>query len=310
MKPIYVITLFILFFISSACLPARSAGGPSGTACYAQTKNGTSFYSAGHDSLLFDGRDMNHVINDIAPCVMIVDKVSGDMQATVLERKRYDSYVCSKTDTATYAVVVKRKVKPGDQLVLGDVITTGPYSNIEGILQDGSDIMFGSNSKVMIGADYCVTPGGIELLWGKIWLKVKKQLGSAKYEVKTERAVHGVRGTVFTIETKIEGSDTLDITKVYEGSVEVSAVNYDKSDLDKSGEELKKINDDYQSGKITAQEMAEKMKPYTENVGKELSEMKLTETVEAGFKCVVGKKGPANPNQSKAMMTAGFDITF
>ena len=300
MKPIYFNILFILFFIISA----------SGTAAYSQTKNGTGFYSGGHDSLLFDGGDMNHVINDIAPCVMIVDKVSGDVQATVLERKRYDSYVCSTTDTATYAVVVKRKVKPGDQLVLGDVITTGPYSNIEGILQDGSDIMFGSNSKVMIGADYCVTPGGINVLLGKLWIKVKKQLGKAKYEIKTERMAIGVRGTEFTIEIKIEGNDTLDITKVYEGTVEVTATNYDESSLEKSGEELKKINDDYQSGKITAQEMAEKMKPYTENVVKELSEMKLTETVEAGYKCVVGKKGVSKSEPIESDDDRWFDVKF
>ncbi len=40
-----------------------------------------------------------------------------------------------------------------------------------------------------------------KLKLGKIWAKVTKSLGSAKFEVTTERAVAGVRGTVFRIDT-------------------------------------------------------------------------------------------------------------
>src|SRR5437667_6033990 len=110
MKTIYFNIIFISLLISGTAFAQRS---------------GTSFYSGGHDSLLIDGADINYVVTDIATCVAKVTRVTGDVQATVLERKRYDSYVCSLTDTATYAVVVKRKVKQGDELVLGDVITTG-----------------------------------------------------------------------------------------------------------------------------------------------------------------------------------------
>jgi hypothetical protein len=39
-----------------------------------------------------------------------------------------------------------------------------------------------------------------KLLFGKLWTKVSKAVGGSKYEITTERAVAGVRGTIFRID--------------------------------------------------------------------------------------------------------------
>ena len=57
----------------------------------------------------------------------------------------------------------------------------------------------------------------VEQVTGKLWINVKKLLGSQKYEVKTERNGGGVRGTIFSIEI----TNDEEIIKVYEGSFEV-----------------------------------------------------------------------------------------
>ena len=62
--------------------------------------------------------------------------------------------------------------------------------------------------------------GQIELGGRKAWAKVSKMVGSeARFEVKTENAVAGVRGTVFRVNVE---EDEATVVKVYEGAVAVS----------------------------------------------------------------------------------------
>ena len=59
-----------------------------------------------------------------------------------------------------------------------------------------------------------IEPGGY-----KAWAKVSKMVGSeARFEVKTENAVAGVRGTVFRVNVE---EDAATVVKVYEGAVVV-----------------------------------------------------------------------------------------
>jgi len=91
----------------------------------------------------------------------------------------------------------------GTKIELGDTLKV-EKGNLKLELNDGSVIMLGEKSKLVINeADF----EGQErkgfsafLEAGKLWTKVKKAVGGAKYEVSTERAVAGVRGTIFRID--------------------------------------------------------------------------------------------------------------
>ncbi|MCU0702298.1 MAG: FecR domain-containing protein [Myxococcaceae bacterium] len=88
---------------------------------------------------------------------------------------------------------------------LGDLITV-QSGNLKLVLTDESVIMLAPGSKLEI------TEAEFEgqerkgfkafLQSGSLWTKVKKAIGGAGYEVSTERAVAGVRGTVFRIDAE------------------------------------------------------------------------------------------------------------
>ena len=94
----------------------------------------------------------------------------------------------------------------GTELELKDTVKLGKGANAKIVLSDESVLMLGSDSTLVIDeAEFA----GLErkgfsasLLVGKVWAKVKKAAAGseAKFEVTTERAVAGVRGTVFRVD--------------------------------------------------------------------------------------------------------------
>ncbi|MEW5742166.1 MAG: FecR family protein [Myxococcota bacterium] len=100
-------------------------------------------------------------------------------------------------DGAAVALAVGTEVELGDTLD----VTKG---NLKFELNDGSVIALAEKSKLEI------TEAEFEgqerkgfsafLKAGSLWTKVKKALGGGKFEVTTERAVAGVRGTIFRID--------------------------------------------------------------------------------------------------------------
>lgn len=94
-------------------------------------------------------------------------------------------------------------LKVGSSIELGDTLEVAS-GNLKLQLTDESVIILGPKSKLEITeAEFegQERKGFSALLsGGSLWTKVKKALGGAKYEVKTERAVAGVRGTIFRID--------------------------------------------------------------------------------------------------------------
>jgi hypothetical protein len=97
-------------------------------------------------------------------------------------------------------------------------------------LNDGSQIAIANGAQLTLseaefeGAD-CKSFLGT-LKGGSLWTKVKKLLGGSRYEVKTERAVAGVRGTIFRIDadtlvTAAKGRRST-LVRVVEGVVRVN----------------------------------------------------------------------------------------
>jgi len=109
-----------------------------------------------------------------------------------------------------------------DAVEVGNALETGAGAHLEVILADASLIRLDESSRLVL--EECGQP--VERSWqvtlslalGSVWSKVTRRLGpDARFEVKTERAVAGVRGTVFVVSAAEEHG-----VEVFEGEVEVS----------------------------------------------------------------------------------------
>lgn len=123
-------------------------------------------------------------------------------------------------------------LKVGSPIELGDTIAV-KTGNLKFELTDGSIILLAPASTLEIteaefeGQERKGFSGLLK--GGSLWTKVKKALGGGKFEVSTERAVAGVRGTIFRIDAdalvkaaKGKGQGRrASIVRVVEGSVAV-----------------------------------------------------------------------------------------
>lgn len=123
-------------------------------------------------------------------------------------------------------------LKAGSNIELGDTLTV-KSGNLKFELNDGSVIMLAPNSVLEItqaefeGQERKGFKGLLK--GGSLWTKVKKALGGGEFEVSTERAVAGVRGTIFRIDAdalvkaaKSKQGRKASIVRVIEGSVAVN----------------------------------------------------------------------------------------
>jgi hypothetical protein len=117
----------------------------------------------------------------------------------------------------------------GGAIELEDTIKVAKPGNLKFELNDGSVIMLGQGSELKINkADF----EGQErkgdgflgfLKTGSLWTSVKKAVGGAPFEVETDRAVAGVRGTMFRIDADalVKGAK-VSIVQVKDGIVRVN----------------------------------------------------------------------------------------
>jgi hypothetical protein len=121
---------------------------------------------------------------------------------------------------------------PGSPIELGDTLAVKPGGALKLELTDGSVIALAEKSTLVIteaefeGQERKGFSGLLQ--GGSLWTKVKKAMGGGKFEVTTERAVAGVRGTIFRIDAdalvKAAGggrSRAASIVRVVEGVVAV-----------------------------------------------------------------------------------------
>jgi hypothetical protein len=100
----------------------------------------------------------------------------------------------------------------------GDVVETGAGGRVEISLATGTVLRVGESSRVELRE---AAPSGgafrARLALGNLWAKVHKLLAGERFEVETENAVAGVRGTEFRVEAGGAGKE--DLVRVYEGAV-------------------------------------------------------------------------------------------
>ena len=130
-------------------------------------------------------------------------------------------------------------------------IKTGAGQRLEITMHDGSILRVGPNSTVELDPcdearpdrNHAVT---IKVLLGTIWAHIEKAVGSEaatndRYEVATERAVVGVRGTTF--EVSYNPSTEVSAVKVTEGTVSFSDLNRENSIMVTGGQAAKMESD-------------------------------------------------------------------
>ncbi len=119
-----------------------------------------------------------------------------------------------------------QKLSTGSVVHAGDLIETQRRTRLEVRLADQSVLRLGPLSRAEVeSAVFGKTPEDrkvtARLAVGQVWANVAKAVGGeARFEVKTENAVAGVRGTTFRVDA---ATDRSVVVKVYAGTVAVAA---------------------------------------------------------------------------------------
>ena len=118
------------------------------------------------------------------------------------------------------------KLAVGGAVHAGDVLETRRRTRLEVKLADGSVLRLGPASRAVLeqaafGKTAEERKVSAKLAVGKVWANVAKAVGGeARFEVQTENAVAGVRGTTFRVDA---ATDKSVVVKVYSGTVAVAA---------------------------------------------------------------------------------------
>ena len=116
-------------------------------------------------------------------------------------------------------------LKVGTGLGQGDVIETGDDSRMEIRFSDASVLRMGSKAKLQLteahfGNGPAKRKMTAKLFFGNLWAKVTSVIqGEQKFQVETENAVAGVRGTTFRVDARTDKSV---LVRVYAGAVAVA----------------------------------------------------------------------------------------
>jgi hypothetical protein len=114
----------------------------------------------------------------------------------------------------------------GTLVYAGDVLETRRRTRLEVRLADQSVLRLGPLSRAVVqrasfGATAEDRQVSAKLLVGQVWANVAKAVGGeARFEIRTENAVAGVRGTTFRVDA---AKDRSVVVKVYGGTVAVAA---------------------------------------------------------------------------------------
>ena len=115
-------------------------------------------------------------------------------------------------------------VRQGSSVLQGDVVETGDDSRVELRLADASALRIGPRARLALTAAHF--DGGparrqlsVRLFFGKVWAKVTSVAGGdQRFQIETENAVAGVRGTTFRVDAHEDHSV---LVRVYTGTVAV-----------------------------------------------------------------------------------------
>ena len=259
-----------------------------------------------HDSLLFDGESAQPLnifaFSDNLQCYTRVVEIKGAASGKVLKRE-IGIFGCGSVVETVY-VSVEKFLEKGDMLLPGSEVVTGPASKLSlgmFLMESGFNSVYldvGPSSQITTPNFFTCKVKPVEtqepLPEEKILIIQGTVTYDAEPDAKIKATTKGKRSSVkhtktrYSHEVKIDGNDTLDIIRVYKGSVEVTFMKTDDSDEEEITKKIEKLGEDMQSGKITAEELQAKMTEF-QNYGQNLSERLTPLEVNEGSKCIVTK---------------------
>lgn len=151
--------------------------------------------------------------------------VSASILAPRLEAQPRTAQVSALEGKAHRARGAQRQpLAVGSGLSQGDVVETQKDSRIELRLSDASLLRLGPGAKLQLAEAHFGGPSrrrlSARLFFGKLWAKVTSVVqGDQKFQVETENAVAGVRGTDFLVDAR---DDKSVLVRVYDGQVAVA----------------------------------------------------------------------------------------
>lgn len=276
--------------------------------------NATSYGNSGdpHDSLLYDG-DLQGIeipisLNGFDDCSIRVTKVKGKAIGKVFQ-VFLSPKGCEKGYDTTYREV-ERQLVVGDILVEGASIETGGDGFLEMGYFISADLLkknfpamtskVGNNTKIEVPYLYGICME-LDIAKEKVEPEVLIIKGKVEYEgeddeltplpkIKTKGKRSSVKHTKtkYTHEVRVDGNDTVDVINVYNGEVEVTYFRSDYSDMEENSQDFEQLYKDFSEGRITAEELAEKMTKFT-NKTDEMFKLMDPVIVSEGNKCVVTK---------------------
>ncbi|MCA1828398.1 MAG: FecR family protein [Myxococcales bacterium] len=113
---------------------------------------------------------------------------------------------------------VTPKLAQGAEVHAGDTIETGEGGRVEITMPGGTILRLGESSRITLHEDVPQKAFSARLLLGNVWAKVHKLIAGETFQIETENAVAGVRGTEFRVEVAPQQED---LVRVYEGVVQV-----------------------------------------------------------------------------------------
>ena len=151
--------------------------------------------------------------------------ISASVLAPRLEAQPRTAQVSALEGKAHRARGAQRQpLAVGSGLSQGDVVETQKDSRIELRLSDASLLRLGPEAKLQLAEAHFGGPSkrrlSARLFFGKLWAKVTSVIqGDQKFQVETENAVAGVRGTAFLVDAR---DDKSVLVRVYDGQVAVA----------------------------------------------------------------------------------------
>lgn len=265
-------------------------------------------YDGGHDSLIFDGASRLPFDNAYAPenCYIQVKAMYGPVKGTVIRCNVFYS-VCEGGYIRSCTFEEDTQLKIGDTLMEGTDLEVGTgdktFAGIGTYLPNDAGNIFSSigmivreNSKIRLPIISYYCKNLIEQEKKKSEVTVIK--GTVEYDSKEganpKITSSGKRSTAkhiktkYTHEVRFEGPDTIDVIKVYEGSVEVTYMKPDASVDEDMSAKMQKLSQDMLEGKISAEEFQKEMEEF-DAYGKNSMDLTKPVVVDEGSKCTVGR---------------------
>ena len=257
------------------------------------------------DSLLFDGNSSSTFdkVKFLNECYWKVVKIKGSATGRVLKPRITSG--CTKEFDTSYTAEDMRLAE-NDILDEGSVIQTGPDGLVAvAVFLAGDSKHLGSFSlivgpssqmRIFLLNELCsalktkreyIEKDRVTIIKGKVTYESEPG-SSIKIITKGKNASVVHTKTLYTHEVKIDGNDTTDIIRVFDGSVEVTYEKTDVLDDEAMSREMRKLSEDMLAGKLTAEEYQVKMNEF-QSYGQRNIDLSKPVMVDAGNKCIVTK---------------------